>query len=89
MKYYSEAIKLNEINATYYCNRAAAYLELAWYATPLDHALLVIIFTLLLANIKLFDCLILFVTAFKKQRRTAVRQYHLIRRLVYRLNDVQ
>ncbi|XP_052192979.1 outer envelope protein 64, mitochondrial isoform X2 [Diospyros lotus] len=31
VKYYSEAIKLNEINATYYCNRAAAYLELACF----------------------------------------------------------
>lgn len=32
--YYTEAIKLNGTNATYYCNRAAAYLELGWYVTP-------------------------------------------------------
>lgn len=32
VSYYSEAIKLSEINATYYCNRAAAYLELGWYS---------------------------------------------------------
>ncbi|XP_038682418.1 outer envelope protein 64, mitochondrial isoform X2 [Tripterygium wilfordii] len=31
VNYYSEAIKLNEINATYYGNRAAAYLELACF----------------------------------------------------------
>lgn len=31
VKYYTEAIKLNMMNATYYCNRAAAYLELGWY----------------------------------------------------------
>ena len=30
VNYYTEAIKLNESNATYYCNRAAAYLELGW-----------------------------------------------------------
>ncbi|KAI8554853.1 hypothetical protein RHMOL_Rhmol05G0129200 [Rhododendron molle] len=31
VRYYSEAIKLSEINATYYCNRAAAYLELGCF----------------------------------------------------------
>lgn len=31
VNYYSEAIKLNEANATYYCNRAAAYLELGCF----------------------------------------------------------
>ncbi|PKI37846.1 hypothetical protein CRG98_041796 [Punica granatum] len=31
VNYYSEAIKLNETNATYYCNRAAAYLELGCF----------------------------------------------------------
>ncbi|KAA8536460.1 hypothetical protein F0562_028938 [Nyssa sinensis] len=31
VSYYSEAIKLNETNATYYCNRAAAYLELGCF----------------------------------------------------------
>lgn len=31
VNYYTEAIKLNATNATYYCNRAAAYLELGWY----------------------------------------------------------
>ncbi|RYR25970.1 hypothetical protein Ahy_B02g060041 [Arachis hypogaea] len=31
LNYYTKAIKLNGINATYYCNRAAAYLKLAWY----------------------------------------------------------
>nr|XP_029150160.1 outer envelope protein 64, mitochondrial-like [Arachis hypogaea] len=29
LNYYTEAIKLNGMNATYYCNRAAAYLKLA------------------------------------------------------------
>ncbi|XP_042409717.1 outer envelope protein 64, mitochondrial-like [Zingiber officinale] len=29
--FYSEAIKLNDTNATYYCNRAAAYLELGCF----------------------------------------------------------
>ncbi|CAK9174032.1 unnamed protein product [Ilex paraguariensis] len=29
--YYTEAIKLSEANATYYCNRAAAYLELGCF----------------------------------------------------------
>ncbi|KAM0016287.1 putative amidase [Helianthus debilis subsp. tardiflorus] len=28
INYYTEAVKLDEINATFYCNRAAAYLEL-------------------------------------------------------------
>ena len=32
VEYYSEAIKLNGTNATYYNNRAAAYLELGWYS---------------------------------------------------------
>lgn len=31
ISYYTEAIKLNELNATYYCNRAAAYLELGCF----------------------------------------------------------
>ncbi|GFP87060.1 outer envelope protein 64 mitochondrial [Phtheirospermum japonicum] len=31
VNYYTEAIKLNEINATYYCNRAAAYLEMGCF----------------------------------------------------------
>ncbi|KAF8404606.1 hypothetical protein HHK36_009493 [Tetracentron sinense] len=31
VNYYGEAIKLNETNATYYCNRAAAYLELGCF----------------------------------------------------------
>lgn len=31
VSYYTEAIKLNESNATFYSNRAAAYLELGWY----------------------------------------------------------
>lgn len=31
VKFYSEAIKLNGTNATYYCNRAAAYLELGCF----------------------------------------------------------
>lgn len=31
VNYYGEAIKLNGENATFYCNRAAAYLELGWY----------------------------------------------------------
>lgn len=31
VSYYSEAIKLNDINPTYYCNRAAAYLKLGCY----------------------------------------------------------
>jgi len=31
VNYYTEAIKLNATTATYYCNRAAAYLELGWY----------------------------------------------------------
>ncbi|KAK9286325.1 hypothetical protein L1049_014716 [Liquidambar formosana] len=31
VNYYSEAIKLNGTNATYYCNRAAAYLELGCF----------------------------------------------------------
>lgn len=31
VKYYTEAIKLNMTSSTYYCNRAAAYLELGWY----------------------------------------------------------
>ncbi|KAJ7968214.1 outer envelope protein 64, mitochondrial [Quillaja saponaria] len=31
VNYYSEAIKLNETNATYHCNRAAAYLELGCF----------------------------------------------------------
>lgn len=34
INYYSEAIKLNKTNATYYCNRAAAYLELGWLVPP-------------------------------------------------------
>ena len=28
--YYTQAIELNKSNATYYCNRAAAFLELGW-----------------------------------------------------------
>ncbi|KAK9166959.1 hypothetical protein Scep_002150 [Stephania cephalantha] len=31
VNYYSEAIKLNSANATFYCNRAAAYLELGCF----------------------------------------------------------
>ncbi|RYR57900.1 hypothetical protein Ahy_A05g023579 [Arachis hypogaea] len=31
LNYYTEAIKLNGMNVTYYYNRAAAYLKLAWY----------------------------------------------------------
>ncbi|XP_059648058.1 outer envelope protein 64, mitochondrial [Cornus florida] len=31
VSYYGEAIKLNETNTTYYCNRAAAYLELGCF----------------------------------------------------------
>ncbi|KAL6964277.1 Outer envelope protein 64, mitochondrial [Sarracenia purpurea var. burkii] len=31
VSYYSDAIKLNDRNATYYCNRAAAYLELGCF----------------------------------------------------------
>ncbi|KAF5448492.1 hypothetical protein F2P56_029021 [Juglans regia] len=31
VNYYTEAIKLNETNATFYCNRAAAYLELGCF----------------------------------------------------------
>ncbi|KAK6143708.1 hypothetical protein DH2020_024056 [Rehmannia glutinosa] len=31
VSYYTEAIKLNETNPTYYCNRAAAYLELGCF----------------------------------------------------------
>lgn len=31
VSYYTEAIKLNETHATYYCNRAAAFLELGWF----------------------------------------------------------
>ncbi|KAK2982325.1 hypothetical protein RJ640_009022 [Escallonia rubra] len=31
VSYYTEAIKMNESNGTYYCNRAAAYLELACF----------------------------------------------------------
>ncbi|KAL1328117.1 hypothetical protein HN51_038048 [Arachis hypogaea] len=31
LNYYTEAIKLNGMNATYYCNRAAAYLKLACF----------------------------------------------------------
>lgn len=31
VKYYTEAINLNSTIATYFCNRAAAYLELGWY----------------------------------------------------------
>ncbi|KAL1358936.1 hypothetical protein AAHE18_04G069200 [Arachis hypogaea] len=31
LSYYTEVIKLNGMNATYYCIRAAAYLKLAWY----------------------------------------------------------
>ncbi|GMY39049.1 outer envelope protein 64, mitochondrial, partial [Fagus crenata] len=31
VNYYTEAIKLNATNATYYCNRAAAYLELGCF----------------------------------------------------------
>ncbi|XP_020255724.1 outer envelope protein 64, mitochondrial [Asparagus officinalis] len=31
INYYSEAIKINDTNATYYCNRAAAYLELGCF----------------------------------------------------------
>ncbi|KAL6513142.1 Outer envelope protein 64, mitochondrial [Orobanche gracilis] len=31
VSYYTEAIKMNETNSTYYCNRAAAYLELGCF----------------------------------------------------------
>ncbi|KAF0933068.1 hypothetical protein E2562_013814 [Oryza meyeriana var. granulata] len=31
VEFYSDSIKLNDTNATYYCNRAAAYLELGRY----------------------------------------------------------
>ncbi|XP_020995697.1 outer envelope protein 64, mitochondrial-like isoform X1 [Arachis duranensis] len=31
LSYYTKAIKLNGMNATYYCSRAATYLKLAWY----------------------------------------------------------
>ncbi|XLR18653.1 hypothetical protein HN51_065341 [Arachis hypogaea] len=31
LSYYTEAIKLNGMNATYYCSRAAAYLKLACF----------------------------------------------------------
>lgn len=34
--YYTEAIKLNGTNATYYCNRAAAYLELGCFQQAED-----------------------------------------------------
>ncbi|XP_010690507.2 outer envelope protein 64, mitochondrial isoform X1 [Beta vulgaris subsp. vulgaris] len=36
ISYYGEAIKLNGINATYYCNRAAALLELACFQQAED-----------------------------------------------------
>ncbi|THG01681.1 hypothetical protein TEA_004409 [Camellia sinensis var. sinensis] len=36
VSYYSEAIKLNEMNATYYCNRAAAYLELGCFREAVE-----------------------------------------------------
>lgn len=36
VNYYTEAIKLNGTNATYYCNRAAAYLELGCFQQAED-----------------------------------------------------
>ncbi|KAB1206893.1 Outer envelope protein 64, mitochondrial [Morella rubra] len=36
VNYYTEAIKLNATNATYYCNRAAAYLELGCFQQAED-----------------------------------------------------
>jgi tetratricopeptide (TPR) repeat protein len=36
ISYYNEAIKLNDKNATYYSNRAAAYLELGRYCFILE-----------------------------------------------------
>ncbi|KAL6329680.1 hypothetical protein AAG906_026417 [Vitis piasezkii] len=36
VNYYTEAIKLNETNATYYCNRAAAYLELGCFQQAVE-----------------------------------------------------
>ncbi|KAJ4790189.1 Glutamyl-tRNA(Gln) amidotransferase subunit A [Rhynchospora pubera] len=42
VNYYSDAIKLNNANAKYYCNRAAAYLELGCYQqaeTDCTHAI--------------------------------------------------
>ncbi|KAF7803724.1 outer envelope protein 64, mitochondrial [Senna tora] len=36
VNYYTEAIKLNGMNATYYCNRAAAYLELGCFQQAED-----------------------------------------------------
>ncbi|KAJ7012107.1 outer envelope protein 64 [Populus alba x Populus x berolinensis] len=36
VNYYSEAIKLNGKKATYYSNRAEAYLQLGWYDSVLD-----------------------------------------------------
>jgi tetratricopeptide (TPR) repeat protein len=47
ISYYNEAIKLNDKNATYYSNRAAAYLELGRYFFILEHCCIGILLYLL------------------------------------------
>jgi tetratricopeptide (TPR) repeat protein len=47
ISYYNEAIKLNDKNATYYSNRAAAYLELGRYFFILERCCIGILLYLL------------------------------------------
>lgn len=88
VSYYTEAIKLNESNATFYSNRAAAYLELGWYTFASCsqriswYASSHYIQRLLLLTDNIFF------PAFSKLRMTAAKLYHLIRRLVNKLMNV-
>ncbi|KAK3185045.1 hypothetical protein Dsin_032331 [Dipteronia sinensis] len=75
VNYYSEAIKLNGKNTTYFCNRAAAYLELGWY----DNLWTVILHCFIYKC--LFYQLIFLCAAFNKLKKIAVRQYPLTKRM--------
>lgn len=78
MNYYSEAIKLNGKIATYFSNRAAAYLELGWYIQFLDLLILYVLHIVFVT--KLTPAIDVFYTAFNKLKMTALMLFHLIRR---------
>lgn len=74
--YYTEAIKLNETNATYYCNRADAWLELGRCDSSYISCTIGCIKSLLRISLLIE----IFYTVSKKLKRTAVKQFLWIRR---------